>query len=140
VRAYRAFGVVLFLSCAKLEFDDTPVVLSLMASAERTVTNENPRVYACNVTLQLTSGPADRENFVELLTLRRTIEIEGQESTSTDPAATKLGTRRLYAREQASGTDSFSATFPFKASFRYTLVYRDATMRIDSTRTTTTCG
>lgn len=133
-------GILLLFGCAKLDAGEVPVLVALSASAERTVNDQNPRVYACNVRLVVAADRGDRGSFVELVTLRRTIEIEGQESTSTDPAAPKLGTRRLYAGDETSGTDTFSATFPFRASFRYTLHYRDTNLRLDSTRTTTTCG
>ena len=136
----RAFGTAVLFGCAKLEGDDAPLMVNLSASVERTVNDQNPRVYACTVLLNVTASRGGLDSFVELVALRRTIELEGQESTSTDPAAPKLGTRRLYAGNETSGTDSFSATFPFKANFSYTLHYRDTNLRMDSTRTTTTCG
>ena len=132
--------VLMLTACGKLEFDETPIPITLSASAERTVNDQNPRVFACNVTLIVGAGRGQRDVFLELLTLRRTVEIEGQESTATSPAPSKVGTRRIYPETEHRGTDSFSATFPFRARFTYTLHYRDVTLRVDSTRASTQCG
>ena len=136
----RAAGLLVLLgACEPLELD-TAIPVSLSAAAERVVNNENPRVFACNVTLAVRAGSGERDVFLELLTMRRTVEIEGQESTASSPASSKLGTRRLYPQTEFRGTDSFSATFPFRARFGYTLHYRDMNLRIDSTHTSVQCG
>ena len=135
-----AWLALLVMGCDKLEPVTTPAEVTLSApTVNRTVSNENPRVYTCSVQLTAAANGSPG-GFVELLTLTRVIEIDGGVSTVTDPATRHFQLRRLYSGSEQSASDDFSATFPFTARFNYTLRYRDMNLRVDSTTTTARCG
>lgn len=134
-------ALLLITSCRKLDSEIEQPSVSLSAPlVNRTVGTENPRVYTCSVVLVVEAGQTDAAAFVELLTLRREIEVEGGVSSVTDAATRRFPTRRLSSGMAVTGTDDFSATFPFRARFSYTLRYRDMALRVDSTTATAQCG
>lgn len=137
-------GLALILvqtGCGQLESPERAVSVGLsVLRVDRTVSDQNPRVFTCTVQLVARAiGPASA-TLVELLTLERVIDIEGGTSISSSPAHTRFSGRRLNAGESQSASDAFSATFPFAARFQYKLRYRDLNLRTDSAITSTQCG